>query len=98
MLKCVSQVQKKTKLNSVIKERLTKFSETKTWKKEETPRQKMTEKPTCLNKYLFLVTKNPRKNVWHPGFVFLAELVLQSDGYIETCDISAERSTRADAT
>ena len=93
----VSQVQKSTRLNSVIRERLTKFSEIKTWKKEEMPWKKLTEKLICLNRCLFLVTQSPRKNAWHPGFAFLAELALQSGGYIETCDID-ERSTRADVT
>ena len=31
------------------------------------------------------VTQSQRKNVLHPGFVFLAELASQSDGYIEIC-------------
>ena len=46
-----------------------------------------------LNRYLFLVTQSPKKNVLHPGFVFLAELALQSDDYIETCDIHLEKQS-----
>ena len=68
----------------MITERLTKFWEIKIWNKEEMLRKKPIEK---LNRYLLPVTQNPRKNAWHPGFVFLAELALLSDDYIETCDI-----------
>ena len=86
VLRCVSQVQKKIKLNGTIMERLTKFWETKTWKNEEMSWMKLIEKLICLNRYLFLVTQSPRRNVLHPGFVFLAVLVLRSGDYIETCD------------
>ena len=51
------------------------------------PWKKLTEKLICLNIYLFQVTQKPRKKVWHPGFVFLDELVSQSNGNIEICDI-----------
>ena len=49
--------------------------------------KKLTEKLTCLNRCLFLVIQRQRKNAQHLGFVFLAELALRSDDYIETCDI-----------
>ena len=39
-----------------------------------------------LEQMLYPVAQSQRKNVWHPGFAFLAELVLHSDGHIETCD------------
>ena len=55
-------------------ERPTKCWEIKTWNKEEMLRKKPIEKLTCLNRCLYLATPNPRKNAWHPGFVFLAEL------------------------
>ena len=63
MLRYVSQVQKKIKLNGTIIERLTKFWETMTRKKEEMPWMKLTEKLICLNRYLFLVTQSPTMNV-----------------------------------
>ena len=47
---------------------------------------KLIEKLIYLNRCLYLVTQSQRKNVWHPGFVSLAELASQSDGYIKTCD------------
>ena len=50
-----------------------------------------------LNRCLYPITQNP-KNVWHPGFVFLAELALQSDGYIETCDMLRAARTPQDYT
>ena len=50
--------------------------------------QDMEEKLICFNRCLYLVTKNPKKNVWHLGFVFLAELALLSDDYIETYEHS----------
>ena len=62
------------------------FWEKKTWKTEETPCKKLIEKLIHLNKCLYPVTQSQRKNVWHLGFVSLAELALQSDGYIEICD------------
>ena len=77
----------KIKLNSTIRERLTKFWETKTWKEEEMLWRKPIEKLTCLNRCLFPVVQSRRKNVQHPGFVFLAVLASRSDDYIETCDI-----------
>ena len=86
-----SQVQKRTRLNSVIRERLTKFWEIKTWNEDETPWKKLTEKLICSNTCLYLVTQNPRKIGWHPGFVFLAELALRSGDYIETCDINRKK-------
>ena len=49
--------------------------------------KKLTEKLICSNRCLYMITQNPKKNAWHPGSVFLAELTLQSDGCIETCDI-----------
>ena len=85
-LRYVSQVRKRIKPNGTIRERLTKFWETKTWKKEDTHRKKLLEKPIYMNRCFYPVTQSQRKNVWHPGFVFLAELALRSDGYIETCD------------
>ena len=39
-----------------------------------------------LEHVLLLGHQSQKKNVYHPGFVFLAELALQSDGYVETCD------------
>ena len=85
MLRYVSQVQKRIKLNSAIMERLTKFWETKTWKEEEEMSWKEPiEKPICSNRCLYLFTQSPRKNIWHPGFVFLAVLALRSGDYIET--------------
>ena len=36
---------------------------------------------------LFPVTQSLRKNVWQPGFAFLAVLAWRSVGYIENCDI-----------
>ena len=44
-------------------ERLTKFWEIKTRNKEEMLWKKPIEKLTCLNRCLYLVTQNPRKNV-----------------------------------
>ena len=79
------------KLNSTIRDRLAKSWKTKTRKEEEMPWKKLIEKLTCLNGCLYRVTQSPRKNVWHPGFVFLAELALRSDGYIETCDIHQKK-------
>ena len=61
--------------------------EIKTWNKEEMPCKKPIEKLTFLNRCRYPVTQTPRKNVWHPGFVFVAELASLSDDYIETCDI-----------
>ena len=90
MLNYVSQVLKRIKLNSTIKERLTKFWETKTWKKEEMS-WKLTEKLICLNRCLYWVTQNPRKNVWHLVSVFLAELASPSDDYIDSCDIHRKK-------
>ena len=49
------------------------------------------EKLIYLNRCLYPVTQNPRKSVQHPGFVFLAELALRSDDYIETCDIERKK-------
>ena len=54
-------------------------------------RSQLTEKLTRLNRYLFLVTQSQRKNVWHPGFAFLAELALRSGAYLETCDIHRKK-------
>ena len=45
------QLHRRIKLNSAIRERSTKFWETKTWKK-------LTEKLICLNRCLFLVTQS----------------------------------------
>ena len=87
MLRYVLQVQKRTKPNNMTTERLTKFWEIKTWNKEEMLWEKPIEKPICSNRCLYLATQNPRKNAWHLGFVFLAELALLSDDYIETYDI-----------
>ena len=53
----------KIKLNGTIMERLTKFWGTKTWKEEEMSWMKLTEKLICLNRYVYLVTQSPRKNV-----------------------------------
>ena len=61
--------------------------EIKTWNKEGMPCKKPIEKLTCLNRCRYPVTQTPRKNVWHPGFVFVAELASLSDDHIETCDI-----------
>ena len=91
VLSYVSQVQKRTKPNNITMERLTKFCEIKTWKKEEMLWEKPIEKLIYLNRCLSLVTQRPRKNVWHLGFVFLAELALRSDDYIETCDIDRRK-------
>ena len=88
----VVQVQKSFKLNNTIMERSTKFWETKTRKKnKEMSWMKLTEKLICWNRYLFLVTQSPRKNVQHLGFDFLAVLALRSGDYIETCDIYREK-------
>ena len=65
------------KLNSTIRERLTKSSETKTWKTEETPWKRLIEKLICLNKHHCLVTRIPERT----------SSILRSDDYIETCDI-----------
>ena len=73
------------------KEQPTKFWETKTWNTDKIPWKKQIEMLICLNRYLYLVTHSPRKNAWRPGFVFLAELALQSDDHIETCDIYLEK-------
>ena len=86
-----SQVQKKTKLNGTIEVRLMMFWETKTWNQEKMSWKKLSEKLICLNRYLFLVTQSPKKNVLRPGFVFSAVSALQSDDYIETCDIYLEK-------
>ena len=50
VLKYVSQVQWRIKLNDTIRERFTKSWKTKTWKKE-TSWKKLIEKPIYLNKY-----------------------------------------------
>ena len=49
------------------------------------------EKLIYLNRRLFPVTESQRKNVWHPGSVYLAEFASQSDGYIVTCDIYLDK-------
>ena len=67
------------------------FWEIKTWNKEEMPWKKLTEKLICLNIHLYQVTQKLRKKVWHPGFVFLDELVSQSNGNIEICDIYSKK-------
>ena len=59
--------------------------------KEEMHWKKPIEKLICLKRCLYLATQNPRKNVWHLGFAFLAELVLQSDGHIGNYDIYREK-------
>ena len=53
--------------------------------------KKLSEKLICLNRYLFLVTQSPKKNVLRLGFVCSAELALQSDDDTETCDIYLEK-------
>ena len=53
--------------------------------------KKLVEKLICLSRCLFSTTQSPTKNVQHPGFVLLAELALQSDNYIETCDPYREK-------
>ena len=51
------------KLNSTIRERLTKSSETKTWKTEETPWQKLIEKLICLNKHHCLSPESQKERL-----------------------------------
>ena len=87
----VSQVRKRTKTNNMTTEQLTKFWEIKTWNKEEMFWKKPFEKVPCSSRCVYLVTQNPRKNAWHLGFVFFAELPLLSDDYIETSDINRKK-------
>ena len=61
------------------------------WNKEKMSWKKLTEKLICLNRYLFLVTPRSKNNIKRLGFVFLAVPALQSDDYIETCDIYLEK-------
>ena len=85
------------KLNSTIRERLTKSSETKTWKTEETPWKKLIEKLICLNKHHCLVTRIPERT---------SSILASSSSQSSRCDqtittklaTSTERSTRADVT
>ena len=44
-----------------------------------------------LEQMPLLVTQSPRKNVWHLGSVFFAELALRSGDHIETCDTNQEK-------
>ena len=85
---CFAGTEEGIKLNSTIRERLTKSWKTETWKKEETPWKKPIEKLIYLNRCLYPVIHNQRKNVYHLGFVSLAEFALQSNGYTK---IGSER-------
>ena len=51
------------------------------------PWKMLIEKLIYLNRCLYPLTQSQTKNVWHLGFVFLAELALRSDDDIETCNI-----------
>ena len=70
---------------------LTMLWEIKTWYKERVSWKKLTEMLTCWSRYFFVVIQNPGKNAQHLGFVFFAELALQSDDCIETCDFCSEK-------
>ena len=61
------------------------------WEGQNRAKSGLGQKRSLPNRHLFLVTHSPRKNVWHPGFIFLAVLALRSSDCIETCDIYREK-------
>ena len=71
-------------------QKLIQKHQTKTWEKDEASWKKLTERLICLNRYLFLVTHSPSKNVQRLGCVFFAVPALRSGDYAETCGIYRE--------